>query len=242
MVLCPGLTSTQAELHELAELLRCDHDVVTFDHRGHGRTSAAHRYSFEEFFGDFVGVLTELPRCGSFSAPVLVGHSLGADLIVHYASEFPDAVSELVLIDGANPLPEPFISEADLPEFLALWEGVAARQAAEGTERRVLLTAQEILDVNLELDVVRAGIFDRYPKIRCPISMIMSTSMAGTGDDERTVWRNRNWHAGVERLVGEWPHIATSWLDADHGLVVTHAPEIAEIIRDAPAAADDAAS
>src|SRR3954462_8618477 len=35
LVLCPGLNSTQADLHELAELLRRDHDVVTFDLRGH---------------------------------------------------------------------------------------------------------------------------------------------------------------------------------------------------------------
>lgn len=33
LVLCPGLNSTQADLHELTELLRRDHDVVTFDLR-----------------------------------------------------------------------------------------------------------------------------------------------------------------------------------------------------------------
>ncbi|MCX4851508.1 alpha/beta fold hydrolase [Streptomyces sp. NBC_00893] len=37
LVLCPGLNSTQADLHELTGLLRRDHDVVTFDFRGHGR-------------------------------------------------------------------------------------------------------------------------------------------------------------------------------------------------------------
>ncbi len=38
LVLCPGLSSTQADLREL---LRRDHDVVTFDLRGHGLASAA---------------------------------------------------------------------------------------------------------------------------------------------------------------------------------------------------------
>src|SRR4051812_48455213 len=101
LVLCPGLNSTQSDLHELAELLRRDHDVVTFDLRGHGLASAADRYSFEAFLSDLVAVLAEPGRLDLPSAPVLVGYSLGADLAVHYAAEHPDTVAGLVLIDGA---------------------------------------------------------------------------------------------------------------------------------------------
>jgi esterase len=232
LVLCPGLSSTQDDLHELTELLRRDHDVVTFDLRGHGLASAADRYSFEEFLSDLVAVLAELRRRDLPSAPVLVGYSLGADLVVHYSSEFPDTVAELVLIDGANPVPEPFITEDDLPEFRAMWEDLATQhEAKRGTTRQVLLTAQEILDLNLEIDVVRSGILDRYRKIDRPIRMIMSTSMAGDSGEGRAPRRNQNWRAGIERLVRELSHVSTSWLDADHGLVFTHAPEIAQIIR-----------
>lgn len=116
LVLCPGLNSTQADLHELTELLRRDHDVVTFDLRGHGPASASDRYSFDAFLSDLVAVLAELGRRGLSSAPVLVGYSLGADLAVHYAAESPETVAGLLLIDGANPLPEPFITEADLAD------------------------------------------------------------------------------------------------------------------------------
>ncbi|MEV0403929.1 alpha/beta hydrolase [Actinoallomurus sp. NPDC050550] len=232
LVLCPGLNSTQADLRELTELLRRDHDVVTFDLRGHGLASAADRYSFEAFLGDLTAVLAEPARLGLPSPPVLVGYSLGADLAVHYATEHPGTVAELVLIDGANPVPEPFITEADLPEFRAMWEDLATRhEALRGTACQVLLTAQEILDLNVEIDVVRSGILDRYRKIDRPISMIMSTSMAGDSGDRRTTRYNQNWRAGVERLVREQPHVSTSWLDADHRLVFTHAPEIAQIIR-----------
>ncbi|MEU6716812.1 alpha/beta fold hydrolase [Nonomuraea sp. NPDC046802] len=227
LVLCPGLNSTQAGLHELTGLLRRDHDVVTFDLRGHGLASAAGRYSFDAFLSDLAAVMAELD-----AVPVLVGYSLGADLAVHYASEHPDAVAGLVLIDGANPVPEPFITEAVLPEFRAMWADLATRQEAErGTARQVLLTAQEILELNVEIDVVRSRILDRYRTIDRPISMIMSTSMAGDGGEGHAPRFNRNWRAGIERLVREQPHIATSWLDADHGLVFSHAPEIAQIIR-----------
>ena len=243
LVLCPGLNSTQAGLRELIELLRRDHDVVSFDLRGHGLASAAGRYSFEGFLSDLGAVMAELGNLGLSAAPVLVGYSLGADLAVHHAAEWPDTVAELVLIDGANPVPEPFITDAVLPAFRAMWEELAARQEAErGTARQVLLTAQEILDLNLEIDVVRSGILDRYGKIDRPISMIMSTSMAGDSGEGPAPWFNQNWRAGVERLVGAHPHITTTWLDADHQLVFTHAPDIARIVRSAHGPAGRATS
>jgi hypothetical protein len=115
-----------------------------------------------------------------------------------------------------------------------MWEDLAAQQEAErGTSRQVLLSAQEILDCNLEIDVIRSGILDRFRRIDRPITMIMSTSMAGDSSEGPAPRFNQNWRAGVERLVREHPHIATSWLDADHQLVFTHAPHIAQIILDA---------
>ncbi|MFI9605496.1 alpha/beta fold hydrolase [Streptomyces sp. NPDC052043] len=233
LVLCPGLNSTQADLHDLAELLRRDYDVVTFDLRGHGLASAAERYSFDAFLSDLAAVLAKLDLP---SAPVLVGYSLGADLAVHYAAERPDSVAELVLIDGANPLPEPFITEADLADFRAMADDLATRQEAgraKGTAHQVLVTAQNILDLNLEIDVVRSAILDRYRKIDHPICMIMSTSIAGGSSEGRVPRHNQLWRAGIERLVRERPYLSTFWLDADHRLVFTHASEIAEIVRSA---------
>jgi pimeloyl-ACP methyl ester carboxylesterase len=246
LVLCPGLNSTQADLRELTALLRRDHEVVTFDLSGHGLASPVGRYSFDAFLSDLVAVLAEVGRPGLPEAPVLVGYSLGADLAVHHASEHPEAVAGLVLVDGANPLPEPFITDADLAEFRAMADGLATLQEAElarGTARQVSLTAQDIHDLNLEMDVVRSGILDRYRTIDCPISMIMSTSIAGDSDEGRAPRHNQLWRAGIERLVRERPHVSTSWLDADHRLPFTHAPEIARIIRCAyPPAADRPAS
>ncbi|MFF9868145.1 alpha/beta fold hydrolase [Streptomyces sp. NPDC013953] len=234
LVLCPGLNTTQADLHELTGLLRRDHDVVTFDFRGHGLASPAERYSFDAFLSDIVAVLAELDLP---SAPVLVGYSLGADLAVHYAAERPDTVAQLVLIDGANPLPEPFITEADMAEFRAMADQLATRQETEpakGTAHQVLLSAQDIHDVNLEIDVVRSEILDQYRKIDHPVCMIMSTSIAGDSTEGRAARHNGLWRAGIERLVRERPHVSTFSLDTDHGLAFTHAPEIAEIIRNAP--------
>ncbi|WP_154794064.1 alpha/beta fold hydrolase [Occultella kanbiaonis] len=238
LVLCPGLNSTQADLHELAELLRRDYDVVTFDLRGHGLASPAEDYSFDALLGDLTAVMLELGRRDPPAAPVLVGYSLGADLAVHFASEHRDTVASLVLIDGANPVPEPLITEALLPEFRLMWEDMAAQQISEkDASRQVLLTAQEILDLNIEIDVIRSGILDRYRRIALPTTMIMSTSMAGAGNEGPAERLNRIWCAGVERLLRDQPHIVTSWIDADHALPFTHAREIAQLIRNTPGAA-----
>jgi hypothetical protein len=100
-----------------------------------------------------------------------------------------------------------------------------------GTASQVLLSTQDVIDLNVEIDVFRSRILDRYREIDRPISMIMSTSMAGPDGDGQAARLNRLWRAGIDRLVRERPHVSTSWLDADHGLVFTHAPEIAQIIR-----------
>ncbi|MEU8895602.1 alpha/beta hydrolase [Nocardia sp. NPDC048505] len=230
LVFAPGLTSTQAELHELLTLLRRDFEVVSFDLRGHGRSSAADHYSFAGFGRDLGAVLADLRRRGRDAAPILAGHSLGADLIVQHAAEAPGAAAELVLLDGANPLPEPFLTEADLPEFRAMWEEAAKWHALHsGTPRRVALTAAQILDLNRELDRIRLGLLDRYRRVRCPVHLIAATAMAGT--EGRAPRHNRLWRSGYDRLLAAHPGIDVTWVDAGHGLVVTHAAAVADIVR-----------
>ena len=236
MVFCPGLNSTQAELHELAELLRRDHDVVTFDLRGHGLASAADRYFFEAFLSDLVAVMSELGHTEPGAAPLLVGYSLGADLVVHYASEHPGTVAELVLIDGANPVPEPFITEADLP-------GSAQCGRRWRTSRRACGAPQG-----------RCCHRARRFSTRTSRSMRSGPgSSTGTGRSTRPISHDhvdldgrrqrRRACAAVQpelarRGASGWSATSRTHhlrLNADHQLVFTHAPEIAQIIRSARA-------
>ncbi|MFI6866052.1 alpha/beta fold hydrolase [Nocardia sp. NPDC050406] len=234
LVLCPGLLSTQADQRELVDLLRADHDVITFDLRGHGRSSTADRYDFAAFLSDLTAVMAEVGRLDLPSPPVLAGYSLGADLAVYYASEHPDTVSGLVLVDGANPLPEPFITDADAAQFQAMredpemWEEF---ERAKGTAHQMLLGVADLIALDREIDVVRAAILERFRELDLPITMIMSLAIAGDSDEGRVPRHNANWRAGIERLVRAKPEIAASWLDGPHPLVFTHAREIAEAIR-----------
>ena len=234
LVLCPGLFSTQADLEGLAGTLRRHFDVVTFDLRGHGRSSGAQWYRFASFLGDLEAVMSELGRGSLPSAPVMVGHSMGADLVLHYAAAHPGAAAGLVLLDGANPLPEPFLSGICPAELRAMAERMRVALAeVRGTERQVLLDVDDFVDLNVEIDQLRMRLPDRLRGLELPVSVIASTAMAGRGDDGQTRWRNANWRAGFERLGAEIPQAEVAWLDADHELVVTHADRIAEMILEA---------
>lgn len=127
--------------------------------------------------------------------------------------------------------PEPFVTDDDLPEFRAMFEDVAAWTASVAdTPHRVLLTAADMLAVNREVGAMRAAILPRFARIECPVRMVMSTAMAGDDGDDRARRRNRDWRAGIERLVREHPHIRTRWLTAGHDLVHTRAEDIARFI------------
>ena len=79
----------------LSENLCKDHQVTTWDLRGHGESGAPPpgNYEREEALKDISAVLDEVGRpC------VLVGHSLGGYLSLAYALERPDEVSALVLV------------------------------------------------------------------------------------------------------------------------------------------------
>lgn len=121
--------------------------------------------------------------------------------------------------------------------FRAMWEEMAGEQRAlRGTARQVLLSAGEIFAVNVEVDEVRAAILDRYRRLDGPVTAVMSTSMAGRDEEGPAPWLNRNWRAGGEPLARECPQVAVSWIDGDHGLVFTHAREVAGIVRAASGA------
>lgn len=233
LVLCPGLNATQADLAELAGALRRHVDLVTFDLRGHGRSSAAADYSVAAFGRDLAAVLAAAGPMAT--APVLVGYSMGADLAVRHAAEHPGAVAGLVLLDGANPVPEPVVTEPVAALLRAAWTELAVRQAGRDRAHRVVLTAEEILDLNVEIDGVRATILDRYRRIDVPVSMIMSTAMAGDAADDHVARLNENWRAGVGRLVRERPGVDLHWVEADHGLVFSHPAEIVRIMLGTPA-------
>jgi len=96
-----GITANAFCFQALADELARDHRVIAYDLRGRGDSDKPdHGYSIPIHAADLAEVMDAL----KLERPVLVGHSLGAFISLHFATHYPDKLSKLVLIDGGTPL------------------------------------------------------------------------------------------------------------------------------------------
>ena len=89
------------ELLPFFDDLASDHLVVFYDQRGNGRSSMR-EITPDNFTVDWlVSDLEELRRVWGFDRINVIGHSWGGLLAMYYATEHPDRVARLILIDAA---------------------------------------------------------------------------------------------------------------------------------------------
>jgi pimeloyl-ACP methyl ester carboxylesterase len=86
--------------------------VVTYDQCGHGASGASNDYSLSAFCEDHAAILGEL----GLEKPILVGHSLGATIVLEHAAAHGGCAG-VVCVDGGLPVALP---SAD-------WEAIRAR-------------------------------------------------------------------------------------------------------------------
>jgi pimeloyl-ACP methyl ester carboxylesterase len=100
VVLLHGLSSNLTRWSEFVEhtALREQWDILRMDMRGHGNAPWRGPLSMEDWCEDLRAVLDAEGR----DRAVIVGHSLGAHVAVHFAARHPQRTRALVLID---PLP-----------------------------------------------------------------------------------------------------------------------------------------
>jgi pimeloyl-ACP methyl ester carboxylesterase len=125
VVLLHGLTATRRYVVMGSRALqRSGHRVVSYDARGHGRSSPAsgrEQYTYQEMGADLVAVLDRL----EVGRAVLAGASMGAHTILWLALRAPERVAGLVVI---TPAYDPEVD--DEPRRLARWDALA-----DGLER-----------------------------------------------------------------------------------------------------------
>ena len=125
VVLLHGLTATRRYVVMGSRALeRAGHRVVSYDARGHGRSSAAlsrDGYGYDELALDLGAVLDAL----RIRRAVLAGASMGAHTLLAYALHAPERVAGLVVITPAYSG-----DEADDVTRLARWDALA-----DGLER-----------------------------------------------------------------------------------------------------------
>jgi esterase len=101
VVLLHGMASNLTRWSEFVEhtTLRHDWDLLRPDLRGHGHSLMRGRIGASIWVDDLIELLDAEHR----EQAVIIGHSLGAHVALHFAHRFPERVRALVLIDPAFP-------------------------------------------------------------------------------------------------------------------------------------------
>ena len=83
---------------EVAAALSADREVASFDHRGFGASgwSPSKNYSLDAMFGDIRTVIDHF----GWQRPVIMGHSMSGRLSIFFAANFPDYLSQLIVVDS----------------------------------------------------------------------------------------------------------------------------------------------
>jgi len=109
LVIVHGLRDHSHSFDDLARSLVDRFHVLALDLRGHGDSETTPYYAF----GHFVLDLHNMVRALRLQKPVLIGHSMGGEVVATYSGCFPDVPDKIVIIEGLGP-PPPDMDQAAL--------------------------------------------------------------------------------------------------------------------------------
>lgn len=94
-----GLTANQTCWQSLADILTPEYRLIAYDLRGRGESDKPPKgYSLEIHARDVNALLDRF----DLKRAVIIGHSLGAKIALHFAVHYPKRVSKLILVDGGH--------------------------------------------------------------------------------------------------------------------------------------------
>lgn len=101
IVLLHGLGGNLAIWHlRIVQLLRDYYTVTTYDLRGHGKSEVTPSgYTTADMANDLLGLMDFL----GIDKAHLVGHSLGADISLHFTLYYPERARKLILVEPGIP-------------------------------------------------------------------------------------------------------------------------------------------
>ncbi len=96
MILVHGLGCNHEFLSPQTDFFSGSYRVVSVDLRGHGRSAAPQQdYTMTAYADDVAWLSNEL----RLVKPILVGHSMGGNVVLQFAKLYPDVAASAVLID-----------------------------------------------------------------------------------------------------------------------------------------------
>ena len=99
ILLAHGIQDFALTLAPVAEAFAADHRVIAYDLRGHGDSAHPGIYTMAHHIADLHAVFTD---CG-LERPIVIGHSLGGQVVAQWAGIFAELPRAIVLIEGLGP-------------------------------------------------------------------------------------------------------------------------------------------
>jgi pimeloyl-ACP methyl ester carboxylesterase len=125
-------------------------EIIALEFAGHGRSAhlpAGGWYHFVDYLDDVLAAFDQL----EIATIGLLGHSLGGAVATCFAAAFPQRVSRLMLIEALGPL-----SSSPGNGVRALREGVGARLALSGKQRRVFASPTIGVEARMQANAMQA--------------------------------------------------------------------------------------
>jgi len=167
LILIGGLTRDHTIWRHIIEHLAKDFKVLVFDNRGSGRTDKPDvDYSIAMLSND----LAELINVLGIGKPIIIGHSMGAFMAMHYAAKYPDKLAGLVLCSACvKQVPagcEYLQKRIDLVQD-NIHKGVCSSTASESDIRKAmpwLYSKSFLSDENSISSVIQHEVNNVYPQ------------------------------------------------------------------------------
>ncbi|MCI2765368.1 alpha/beta fold hydrolase [Staphylococcus lugdunensis] len=96
IILLHGLNGNLAGFYNLAAALKTQYRVITYDLRGHGKSSRPDVYHLSDHIGDLKAIMRHLGICTAH----LVGHEMGGMVAREFTEQYPSRVLSLTLISS----------------------------------------------------------------------------------------------------------------------------------------------
>jgi pimeloyl-ACP methyl ester carboxylesterase len=171
-IMLHGLTGNLAVWHlKMVPRLRDAFRLTTYDLRGHGRSDMPPTgYTTQDMAEDLLGLLDAL----EIDRAHLVGHSLGADVSLHFALHYPDRVDRMVLIEAGIPALVDLRKDKDW-EGWAYWAKMLEEFAGIKVPRAKWNDIDYMLRQSLEVPIVY-GPSKGLPRRKEPILRLLDTT------------------------------------------------------------------
>ncbi len=249
-LLVHGLGSSSHIWDLVAPRLAERHRVLAIDQRGHGESQQP-----EDGY-DFQSVVTDLAEFIASTAPdgplVVVGHSWGASVALHFAVAHPERCQGLVLVDGGTGSPgermtwDETLERLTPPEIDGLrWQDLRERMgrnsANNGVYRdpRVEAIGRSLFHIDAEgriarrlkipnhLKILRAMWEQRpaelLPRVQCPVLILPARQSSDASE-----WQ-ANKRASVERALELQPRATVRWFeDTIHDIPLQRPDDLAD--------------